>query len=256
MRSWLARRQCVAAQHIVQVNLPRAKHMRGCIFLPLAGVLLYFGVTRGWLARLLAVAAAQLALCGVCGRSARRRALLQRRRRRRRRRGLDSDDSELDEDRIAARAVQAKAERAPEAVGEQPGWGFTRPLSQSQCVNYASSAQDPGGCLLISQDRCPTIWCACAVQENAIRRMLGSLTAANAQAFGEPATGELPSDVIMQAHLLIASPVKAGTYLQAIVQTRAHPATSARSWCRRVHPLHPPLTKATCKLALTHLWLS
>lgn len=34
-------------------------------------------------------------------------------------------------------------------------------------------------------------WCACAVQDDAIRRMLGSLTAANAQAFAEDPTGRL-----------------------------------------------------------------
>ena len=77
-----------------------------------AGVLLYFGITRGWLARLLSASVLQLALCGVCGRAARKRAAVSRRRQLRRKRGVDSDDSELDDAAVAARAVCAKAERA------------------------------------------------------------------------------------------------------------------------------------------------
>jgi hypothetical protein len=81
-----------------------------------AGVLLYFGITRGWLARLLAAAAQQLALAGACGRAARARAAARRRRQRRRARGADSDDSERDPDAVAARSAAAKAERARHGV--------------------------------------------------------------------------------------------------------------------------------------------
>ena len=55
-----------------------------------AGVLLYFGITRGWLARLLSASVLQLALCGVCGRAARKRAAVSRRRQLRRKRGVCS----------------------------------------------------------------------------------------------------------------------------------------------------------------------